>query len=150
MSLITDALQKAQRRPAFEPSLPNPPPQRPWWPAGLALGLLGLGLLWLRPPQGSSTTPPRLRPAKATPAAKPIYAPRPIMALTPVTPTAPAMTWRIEGVITGMGKPTAIINGQLVNEGDEIHGAKVVSVNTRRVGLLHQGEMVHLPLEEQE
>lgn len=147
MSLITDALQKVQRPPAFEPLTPNPPPPRrpsSWWPTALALGLLGLGLIWLWP---SHRAAPRHETSPA-PAAASHPMTEPIMALVGAGPTTPAMTWRINGVIIGLGKPSAIINGKLVEEGEELHGgAKVVRVNADRVELSHNGETIEVPVE---
>jgi len=56
------------------------------------------------------------------------------------------MTWKVDGVIVGLGKPTAIVSGRVVEEGGEVRGAKVVRVNTDRVELLHNGETVSLPV----
>jgi len=56
------------------------------------------------------------------------------------------MTWKVDGVIVGLGKPTAIVSGQVVEEGGEVRGAKVVRVDTDRVELLHDGETVSLPV----
>lgn len=145
MSIITDALQKVQRRPAFEPMTPNPPPpQRSWWPAALAISVALVAAVWLWPSQPTSYSPARSRPKPAPPAP----APQPIVSLMPAAPSTPAMTWKIDGVIVGMGKPTAIINGQLVAEGENVKGAKVVRVDTERVELLHEGEVVNLEISE--
>lgn len=140
MSLITDALRKVQSHPAPDPIRPAPP-RPPWWTAGVAL--LGTGLLlWIWPfPQAASRprahTTPRARPRAPAPAP-------PIMTLMPSLPGTPPLGWTVEGIIVGMGKPTAIINGRVVEEGEELRGVKVVRVGPEQVELRRNGETVRL------
>ena len=142
MSLIADALRKSQRPSGFEPIKPTPTP--PWWVLGALLALLGTvwALTWT-PMRGMRSGSPSYR--RSGPTARDL---RPIMTLLPAMPSTPSLTWRVDGVVTGMGTPpTAIINGKLVAEGDPVWGgAKVVSVNRNRVEILHNGELVELPV----
>ena len=150
MSLITDALQKAQS-PHASPTMrvPSAPHQSTRW--GLAMLLIVLGgtalAFW---PHHAGHAPTAIAPTPAPGAARatrPGTMPQPIMNMFPVGPTASALSWKVDGVIVGMGKPTAVINGQVVEEGQQVRGAKVVSVNTDRVQLLENGETIDLPLD---
>ena len=152
MSLITDALQKAQSPHASSTTrVPSPSHGPTRW--GLAVLLIGLGgaALWFWPHHAghapSATTSPARLPAAAPHAMRSGTMPGPIMNMFPVGPTASALSWKVDGVIVGMGTPTAVINGQLVEEGQQVRGAKVVSVNTDRVQLLENGETIDLPLD---
>ena len=149
MSLITDALQKAQSTPS-SPTM-RVPSHRPT-PWGLAALLIGLGgaALWFWPHHAGhapSAATPAHAPAIAPRATRPGTMPQPIMNMFPIGPTASALSWKVDGGIVGMGAPTAIINGQVVEEGQQVRGAKVVSVNTDRVQILDNGETIDLPLD---
>lgn len=145
MSLITDALQKAQFRPLAEPAPPAPAGGRgPWWSAAAVLGALALLWIWAAngpmPRHRASTAPPARAPAaESLP---------PIMSLMPGAPSSPSLTWRVDGIITGMGEPLAIINGKTVAQGERLAGGtKVVSVTHEQVELEgDQGQRVTLPV----
>ncbi len=153
MSLITDALQKAQSAPS-SPTMRVPSSRRPT-PWGLVVLLIGLGGATLafwphqtgQAPLAAASANRSHAPAPAARATRPGTMPQPIMNMLPIGPTASALSWKVDGVIVGMGTPTAIINGQLVEEGQQVRGAKVVSVNTDRVQLLDNGETIDLPLD---
>jgi len=152
VSLITDALQKAQSHsPVDRPA--GPPATPPWWSAGLVLGALALLWWW-----AAHTTPHGAAPgvARPTPAARPVAAKvrhseplTPILSLLPATPASPSLNWRIDGVVTGMGAPLVIINGKTVAEGESLSGGtKVVSVSQEQVELQREnGETVTVPVE---
>lgn len=137
MSVITDALQKAQSRSfpdrTSTDSSPSPgsPGRWPWWSAGVALA--GLAIVWLWVGGGLHwPVSPRRAAAPTAPAA----APAPILSLLPGNPASPALGWRVDGVITGMGEPLAIINGTTVAEGEQVaDGTTVVSVTRKSVEL---------------
>lgn len=150
MSLITDALQKTQSHsPADRPTGSSPVP--PWWSAGVVLGALALLWWWAAHAalgNGQSRSHPASTAALAAATRKPESL-RPILSLLPAAPGSPSLTWRIDGVVTGMGTPLAIINGKTVAEGEQMPGGtKVVSVNQQRVQLEREsGEVVTVPVE---
>lgn len=124
----------------------------------LALWIIGLTVLLFWPqktPQASFREATRGRRSAPAPIApEPLQFPKPIAAMIPPMPSAPPpimamspLAWKVDGVIVGMGTPTAIINGKVVEEGQEILGAKVVSVSTDRVELLHHGELIEVAVE---
>lgn len=145
MSLISDALQKAQppQTPGSHPP-PTPPAPPSWKALGLLAALLVLVAYWAWPAQPASRQRAVFKRSTPRPSAL-----KPIMTLLPATPVNPSLAWRVDGVITGMGTPpTAIINGKAVAEGDAVWGgARVVSVNRERVELLHEGAVITLPLD---
>ena len=139
MSLITDALQKSHSHSPADRPTGSGPSLPPWWSAAAVLG--AFALLWWWAGHAAGTRPP---PHRAPPA--PLA---PIMSLLPAVPTSPSMTWRIDGVVTGMGTPLAIINGKTLAEGEQLPGGtRVVSVSQEEVELEHEGATVTLAVEE--
>ena len=129
MSVITDALQKAQSRPLADPPATPSTGRGPWWSAGTILVVVGLLWVW-----ASHSHLPHRQIATSTPLPAP--EPAPILSLLPGNPGSPALGWRVDGILTGMGTPLAIINGTTVAEGEQIAGGtKVVSVTHEAVEL---------------
>lgn len=143
MSLITDALQKSHSHsPADRPSGSSPLP--PWWSAAVVLGAFAL-LWWWAGHAAGGRTPPHRAPAAAASTPKPLT---PILSLLPAVPVSPAMGWRVDGVVTGMGTPLAIINGKTLAEGEHLPGGtRVVSVSQEQIELEHEGATVTLAVE---
>jgi len=123
-----------------------PQPAKPW--AGLLLpGLASAGFLWWwlhQPPSPPRSVPP---PSPFAAHSSTTALPQPILTLVPAVPAAPQLAWKINGILVGQGKPTAIVNGQVVEEGDEIAGAKVVRVDPDQVEILQDGETIRLSME---
>ncbi|MBI3615952.1 MAG: hypothetical protein HY211_05480 [Candidatus Omnitrophica bacterium] len=139
MSLIADALRKANI--SFPVSSPSPRPPKPVWTYLLA-GLFGLGLILLA---HSLIRFPALPPASAssqTSAAPSAFQPIGLNLLR-----AAESQWRLNGIVRGGdGKPLALINGQVVAEGQPIQGAKVVRVASNEVDLETDGKIKTLKL----
>lgn len=133
MSLITDALQKAQSRPADRP--PEPPMGgRGWWSVGAVVAVLAVLWTWVGPSRW-----PHHRLIRATPTSAPATPAAPILSLLPATPVASSLGWRVDGIMTGMGEPLAIINGTTVAQGEQVNPqTKVVSVTHDAVELEHE------------
>lgn len=151
MSLIADALKKAEISPENEnpPAAPPPSPEPSPRPYGLYRGLLivcvGLVLVGI--------TQVTRRPA--SPAVRTAAQPAPAAALTKKTspPALPApskaqgiqlfQTAQAGLVLSGTlldsnGESLALINNQVLREGDQIRGMRVVKVNTDSVELQDQ------------
>jgi type II secretory pathway component PulC len=56
----------------------------------------------------------------------------------------PASSWTLSGIVMGGSKPMAIINSRGVSEGDEIDGARVIQIESRRVVIERGGERITL------
>ncbi len=143
MSLIADALKKAEGSSTNPP--PPPSPSRPLWLYRAALlGSVGLvlgGLAWVaqRPPV----------PAKTAPAPAAQMEPRPAknsgMQLLRTARGEMALNGTVRG---GNGQSLALINNQIVQPGDQVGGMKVVQVNPDSVQLQDQsGKTKTLTLE---
>lgn len=133
MSLISDALQKAESR--STPRLPaSRPPSRWGWRAGLAVGAVAVlaGLLLL--PHGRKTNPGKPAALPTTPAVQrvPFLAERQ-MALNGIL--------REEG-----GKPLALIGNHIVAEGESFAGTRVVRIGQADVELERNGKVTTLTL----
>lgn len=142
MSLIEEALRKAQEAPRFPaPAFPapqaRPVPQAPSSPPAIPLatgaGLLLIGVLawfwWghrLSPlPAGPSARTPSVTPAPRP--AAPAVAPRPAFRRPPL--------FQLTGVVAGPGEPLAIINGQIMKVGDTVSGATLLQVGSNSARL---------------
>lgn len=61
---------------------------------------------------------------------------------------AMASQWRLNGIIRGgAGRPLALVNNELVQEGDSFHGARVAQIRDDQVLLEADGQMQILRLE---
>jgi len=103
------------------------------------------------PAQPSQSTAPAVSPAsteitKPTPAPAPVPAPE-VAPTTTATNVAPATVvpekktpiFRLNGIIYIRDQPSAIVNGQTVNVGDEVDGATVVAISRTTVTLKIDG-----------
>lgn len=156
MSLIADALKKAQQKSwsSNRSSQSTPPPNKPWWVLGIAFVFVGAFVYWAWPTQmPRSKWTPSAPKNYITPSSASSQKPQPILAVTtPIgIPPLVNLSWKVDGVIVGgAGRPAAIINGEFVEEGSEVSGAKLVRVNTNEVELLHNGEPVRLAVRTEE
>ncbi len=139
MSLIADALQKAKS----SPSAPAPSPARsprPVW-IYLTVGFSGLVLILVTrslihpPPSSGPPSAANHPPASAS-------APLGLNLLR-----AADSHWQLNGVVRGgEGRSLALINGDLVEEGGTVHGAKVIRVASDEVDLETDGKIQTLKL----
>ncbi len=166
MSLISEALAKANSAPPASPSPPSP--KRGRWALGIFL-LAGAGLLWIlgRPfsspetPKIPTTAPgepetggsPPFKAEEPTPEEAPAPALETESASTNPLPTAlPAVPrvggrWRLDGILREEGGTTlALINGEVMEEGSTIQGAKVIRIARDGVELESDGEIQTLTL----
>ena len=139
MSLIAEALRKAGQTP--ELSLPNPPPPRNnfrWMYGalliGCAAGVLALSLRWAPPGKVGSLA------AKAQEKTSSILQrPTSGMSLLRIAESQ----WRLNGIVAGgPGKPLALINNKLVEEGGSVGNARVIRVAKDEVDLEESGGQV--------
>lgn len=132
MSFIADALQKIETpRTSLPPAKPQPSvlwPYRLLLAAGTAAVLMGLAMMAHRaaPASGSGTNLP-----KESPSALLFTADRQMS---------------LNGIVTGAGKPVALINNRVVGEGEMIRGMKLVSVLPDQVQLEKDGRTTTLKL----
>lgn len=139
MSLIADALQK--KIPAPAPPAPSRTP-RSLRPGRLYViaGVTGLALigaarsLILQP-----SVPSRSRPAASSASGA---SPLGLSRLNPAD-----HSWQLTGIIRGgASKPLALINGEVVEEGHAIRGARVIRVASDEVDLETDGKIRTLKL----
>ena len=138
MSLIADALQKAN---ISSPDSPPPSPRspRPTWIYWTA-GLFGLTLiLWVRSSsQFSSSSVTASTPTTAAASSQPTG-----LNLLRIAEGQ----WRLSGIVQGgNGKPLALLNGHVVEEGQPIQGSKVVRVASNEVDVETDGKIRTLKL----
>ncbi len=141
MSLIADALRKAE---SASPASPPPPsPSSLWVYRALLLGcvaviLAGVGVVAKRralPPTG------RERASAAAPAPQ---KPAGLQLLRTAQ-----RDLDLNGIVRGgEGKPLALINNEVVEEGGRIRGAKLVRIGSETVELEENGRVRTLTLEE--
>lgn len=143
MSLIADALRKAE---TTSPASPPPPsPGSLWVYRALLLGcvavvLAGLGVVAKRRARTASVPP------SAAPAAAPVAKREP--SGLQLLRTA-QRDLRLNGIVRGgPGKALALINDQVVEEGDQIEGARLVRIDPDSVHLEENGRARTLILEE--
>ena len=154
MSLIADALQKANVPSIVPPTTPRSP--RPTW-IYWGAGLLGLALIffWVR----SSAQVPSSSAPIPTPTTAAISDPP-----TASTSTTAAVSdssqppgsdllrtaenqWRLSGIIQGgNGEPLALLNDQVVEEGQPIEGSEVVRIASNEVEVETDGKVRRLKL----
>lgn len=141
MSLIADALRKAESTSPASP--PPPPPGSSWIYRALLLGsvvviLAGLGTAAKR----------RAHPALVQPASPIVTAARQKPADLQILRTA-QRNMSLNGTVRGgSGKPLALINGEVVEEGGQVRGAKLVRVEPEAVQLEENGQSRTLELED--
>lgn len=145
MSLIADALKKAdspsENPPQASPSSPEPPPR----PYGLTRGLLilcvglvlvGIAQVTRRPTSPAIRTAPAAVVAKTSPTtALPVASQKPGIQLFQAAQAGLALSGTI---LDSNGESLALINNQVLKEGDQIRGMRVVKVNTDSVELQDQ------------
>lgn len=153
MSLIADALKKvelpSEDRPHAEPQ--PPPPEPSPRPDGLYRGLLivGVGLVLLGIARVTSHPA-----APGVKAAAPAARPAPVAVLPKTSPTAPPESAKASGIqifqvaqaglvlsgtiLDNNGESLALINNEVLREGDQIRNMRVVKVNTDSVDLKDQ------------
>ena len=143
MSMIADALRKAE---SASPSTPTPPsPHSLWVYRAILVGCVAIVLAGL----GAVTRQRAPSPAQNTPAATP--APAPIAQKSSglkLLRTAQGGL-NLSGIVRGgSGKPLALINDELVEEGGTVRGAKLVRVDQETVELEQDGRTRTLTLPE--
>jgi hypothetical protein len=141
MSLIADALKKAEISPEDRPQAEQPSPEPSPRPDGLTRGLLilcvGLVLVGI----AQVTRRPAARTAPAAAIAKPSAAALPESSKKPgiqLFQTAQAGLALSGTLLDNNGESLALINNQVLKEGDQIRGMRVVKVNTDSVELQDQ------------
>ena len=140
MSLIADALRKAE---SASPDSPQPPPQGSLWAyRALLLGcaavvLAGLGVVAKR----------RTPPARVSPAARAVAAAQQRPAGLQLLRTA-QRDLNLNGIVRGgSGRPLALINDEIVEEGGRVRGAKLVRIDPDTVQMEENGKVRTLKLE---
>lgn len=166
MSLISEALAKANN---VRPVSSRPPsPKRGRWALGILL-LAGAGFLWiLGRPFSSPETPkiPTTAPGEPeTRGSPPLQAEEPTpedasapaletesASTTPLPTALPAVPrvggrWRLGGILREEGgTPLALVNGEVMEEGGTVQGAKVIRIARDGVDLESDGEIQTLTL----
>lgn len=142
MSLIADALRKAESTPGG--ATPPPPSPRSLWVyrALLATSVVGVlvGLGW------AATRHPGSRPPQKVAQTKPIVE-APSKPIGNILLQTAQKQWALTGIIQGgNGKALALIDNQVVEEGQTFRGAKVVRVAADRVDLEEEGRIRTLRL----
>lgn len=64
--------------------------------------------------------------------------PQPAAVPEPVKPTPPALT--LNGIVWNTDRPQAIINDQVLSQGDTIEGARIVSIRKSGINLVFENE----------
>lgn len=135
MSIIADALRKAE-----SPSPASPPgpgsPRSDWLLRVLLLGCVAgaaAGLFKL----ARGAQPARQAPLPPTGSATPQPTPAPVLPLKELRGH-----WALQGVLRGGGAPMALINNQVVQEGEQIEGKRLVRVDPDSVDLQDEGGQI--------
>ena len=139
MSLIADALRKSESPTGLTPS----PRQPRWLLSAVLMGGVGLVLLvFAYLPKGSPSVLPPTAGIKTTLGSSTQHVASPLL-------RSAINSWRLNGVVRGgSGKSLALISGQVVSEGEQINGIKVVRVTSNQVDLLEGNRVRTLTLEE--
>lgn len=143
MSLIADALRKAGvSSPLTPPPAPGQPPKARWIYAAFGIGCVGLALtLWARLPRRSPSVEFSVARETSTPA------PASSQPIGLNLLRGAESQWRLNGIVKGgEGRSLALINGQVVEEGDPIRGARLIRVSQDQVDLEEEGELKTLQL----
>ncbi len=106
----------------------------------------------VKPPVPAPVETPQPVPSKL-PEPKPTPPPRPtpVPVVLPVElNVAPFSTGgiKVNGIIWNTDLPQAIVNDSVVNIGDELQGAKIVSIKKEGIELLHRGKKYYLSINE--
>ena len=134
MSLIADALRKAETSPA---DFPSPPSPRSFWAYRVLLlvcaGLVLAGLGWIT--QRHTRHPSEVRPVKTETVSQKSAGLRLLRSAQGEL--------SLNGIIQGGGgKSLALINQQVVEEGDQIQGKRVVRVESDAVELQGDSDQI--------
>ncbi len=145
MSLISEALRKADSPSpsAGQPSSGPSGSDNPKWLSGAAvLAAVGL-LIFLLPRSANHATGPN---ASAPTVSAALAPSKPKLGLNLLR--SAESQWRLSGVISGGGgKPVALINQRVVEEGEMIGGARVVQISQDEVELESEGQIRTLRLQ---
>ncbi len=138
MSLITDALKKANTQSLNSPS---PRSSRPIW-LYLVVGFSGFAVIVVA---RSLSRPPGTSPSTPSPSENLATSPHRPLGLNLLR--AAESQWQLNGIVRGgEGKSLALINGQIVEEGQPLQGAKVIRVASDEVDLEADGKIRTLKL----
>lgn len=133
MSLIADALKKADTSSGTPQGSPPPSPRSLWFHRAVLIGSVGIVLAGVavvtRRPAPAARTPGRLAVAEAVPAKSPGRQ------LFQAAQAGLALSGTLRD---NNGESLALINNQVLTEGDQIRGLRVVKVNTDSVELQDQ------------
>ncbi|MBI3312232.1 MAG: hypothetical protein HYZ88_01740 [Candidatus Omnitrophica bacterium] len=140
MSLIADALRKIETPAASLPEKETKPPSL--WPyrLGLAVSILAVlaGLTWVTQRDSSNKAP--MKTARSTASLQPSEMASSVLLFK----AERQMT--LSGIVTGSGKPMAVINNNLVEEGETVRGMKLVRVLPDQVEMEKEGKRTVLRL----
>lgn len=132
MSLIAEALRKAEKS-SSESSPGAPRPQGPIWAyRGILLSCVGIALLGLTQLARRPATASREHPAAVSAASGKTSGAR----LLRSARSNLALSGTIRG---GDGKSLALINNEVLQEGDQIHGVRIVQVHPDSVEVQDRG-----------
>lgn len=140
MSLIADALRKAEHSQSSSPAGPTPPslwPYRVLLAVGTVAVLAGLAVI--------------AHPAKGLPLRAHLLPPTSGVPLSGSSAGLPFLADRnlsLSGIITGGGKPMALIDNRVVEEGQLVRGMRVVRVFPTQVELEKEGRITTLKLKD--
>lgn len=138
MSLIADALRKADNV-APSPSSAPPPPRSPWLAGALlATCLLFIAaLLWQRAPAPSPLTLGPARPEGSKAPSNLGFSKTSGLNLLRLAEGQ----WRLSGIVQGGdGGSLALINNRVIEEGDTVDGARITRIAQDEVELEAQGQ----------
>ncbi len=158
MSMINDALKRAQQAQDEQPSAAPPlkfqpvapgqevSPRSPVVIAGVVVGLaviVGAGglLLWLVAHSGATPLEVEARPVKAPallvdpPPAPLAAAPETVTNAEPVVVPPPAPELKLQGIFFNPRSPSAVVNGRTVYVGNKVNGFEVLAITPQAVTL---------------
>lgn len=143
MSLIADALRKAE---STSPGTPTPPsPNSLWIYRALLLGCVAVVLAGLGAVTQRKTQAPAQKSAAAAAAPAPVAQKSGGLNLLRTAQGGLSLKGTVRG---GNGKPLALINNELVEEGGSVRGARLVRVDQDAVELEQDGRTRTLKLPE--
>ena len=148
MSLIADALRKAGHPPTIPLSV-SPPSKKPRWTSGVvllgsvALVALFLGYLSAGPTRKVASTETESNTASLATEPNPLATePKDMNVLH-----SAESQWRLNGIVRGgQGEPLAVINGQVLEEGSPVQGARIIRIAKDQVDLETEGQVKTLTL----
>ncbi len=129
-----------------------------FWGYLLASSIILIGLVWGillfsgRISKGTGKVFPAntLVKSRARVAVKTIHPPQPRQLVKPVQPgffAPPQSAFHLTGIISGAGISTAVVNDKLVEVGDVVNGAQVISISDKDVTLEQSGKNVVVRLD---